>query len=70
MRYWVREKFTRNPDIASLLVATGDEELVEGNNWGDTFWGVCPPGSDNGQNWLGRILTDQREDLKHDSDSR
>ena len=36
-----RAKFTQNPQLAKRLLATGDEELVEGNNWGDTFWGQC-----------------------------
>jgi ribA/ribD-fused uncharacterized protein len=64
MSYWIRQKFARNPDIAAKLLATKDEELIEGNTWDDTFWGVCPPGSRNGQNWLGRLLMQQREELK------
>lgn len=33
----VYEKFSQNPDIKEKLLATGDEELVEGNSWGDCF---------------------------------
>ena len=33
-------KFVQNPEIAEKLIETGDAELVEGNNWGDTYWGV------------------------------
>ena len=28
------------PDLARRLLETGDAELIEGNRWGDTFWGV------------------------------
>lgn len=48
----VREKF-KNPELLKLLMDTGSMELVEGNNWGDTFWGVC---NDKGRNELGKIL--------------
>lgn len=61
MAGYVRQKFMRNPDIAVELINTGSEELIEGNDRGDTFWGVCPPESDNGQNWLGRILMETRQ---------
>lgn len=36
----VRQKFA-HPELRSKLVSTGDAELIEGNTWGDTFWGVC-----------------------------
>lgn len=59
----VRLKFARNYDIAERLIATGDEELVEGNNWGDRYWGVDPVGSRNGRNRLGEVLTLVRAEL-------
>lgn len=34
-----KAKFTQNNDLAEKLLATGDEELVEGNNWNDKIWG-------------------------------
>lgn len=49
----VKDKFIRNPELKEKLLATGDEELVEGNWWGDTFWGVC---KGKGENHLGKIL--------------
>jgi ribA/ribD-fused uncharacterized protein len=55
------------PDMAQLLLATGDAELVEGNHWDDTFWGrcTCRKGHDDeGENWLGRILMIQRSVLQ------
>jgi len=48
----LRQKFSI-PKLASLLLATGDENLVEVNHWGDTFWGVC---QGKGENHLGRLL--------------
>lgn len=60
----VLEKFKQNPDLLKKLLDTGDAQLVEGNNWHDTFWGVCPPESDNGKNHLGRILMKIRKELK------
>lgn len=44
-------------DLEARLLATGDAELVEGNSWGDTFWGVC---NGVGQNMLGRLLMQVR----------
>lgn len=38
-------------------------ELVEGNTWHDTFWGVC---NGKGQNHLGRILMRVRAELRGD----
>jgi ribA/ribD-fused uncharacterized protein len=40
------------------LLATEDQVLVEGNDWGDTFWGVC---DGEGANMLGKILMQVRE---------
>lgn len=54
-------KFASNPDLRSKLLGTGDAELIEGNTWGDTFWGVC---EGEGQNHLGRILMQVRFALK------
>lgn len=59
----VQQKFFKNEELAALLVATGDEELVEGNHWGDVYWGVSPIGSNTGENHLGRILMRVRGEL-------
>lgn len=48
--------------LAELLVATGEEELVEGNWWHDKFWGQCPVGF--GENHLGRLLMEVRDVLR------
>lgn len=49
------------PQLAQQLLATGDEELIEGNGWGDTYWGVC---RGEGQNILGRLLMALRSALR------
>lgn len=58
----VRQKFTRYPVLAAKLLATGDRKLIEGNNWGDDFWGV--PKGKPGKNHLGLILMKVRQELK------
>lgn len=60
MRHLLREKFVQEPE-RSILLSTGNEELVEGNWWGDRFWGQSPVG--DGENWLGRLLMEVREEL-------
>ena len=62
MRTLVREKF-KNPLLRSLLLATENATLVEGNTWNDRFWGVC---RGSGENWLGKILMDVREECKRE----
>jgi predicted NAD-dependent protein-ADP-ribosyltransferase YbiA (DUF1768 family) len=51
------QKFTRHPDLAQALLATGRADLVEGNDWGDTYWGVC---RGQGRNQLGCQLMEVR----------
>ena len=64
MRELVSYKFFHNPDLSQLLLDTGDQELIEGNTWGDTYWGVC---FDVGLNNLGKILMEIRSELKNKS---
>jgi ribA/ribD-fused uncharacterized protein len=59
----VRQKFLRNPDLANKLILTGEEELIEGNTWGDRFWGVY---RGRGENNLGKILMQVRGELNKD----
>lgn len=70
MRDLVAKKFTAGSRLAYLLDRTGEEELIEGNTWDDTFWGVCPPGSTNGENWLGRILMETRQSLREQNQKK
>lgn len=56
-----KAKFTQHEDLARKLLETGDEELVEGNAWNDTYWGVC---NGRGKNQLGKTLMRIREELR------
>lgn len=56
----VLAKFTQNEQLRIALLNTGDAELIEGNTWGDTYWGVY---NGQGQNKLGKILMDVRHQL-------
>jgi ribA/ribD-fused uncharacterized protein len=62
MESLVRQKFS-HPELAKMLLLTGDEELIEANAWGDTFWGVDHK-TGEGQNHLGRILMKIRAELR------
>ena len=58
MRWIVKEKFEQNPELKLRLFRLIEDDLIEGNSWGDTFWGVC---NGTGQNWLGKILMEYRD---------
>lgn len=60
MRYFTSLKYTQNEDLADRLRGTGTQELVEGNTWNDTFWGVC---KGVGQNQLGKAIMLVRNNL-------
>lgn len=47
----------KDDQMKSLLLATGPAMLVEGNTWGDTFWGRS---NGRGYNMLGVILMEIR----------
>lgn len=53
--------------FSDKLIATGNQELIEGNTWGDKFWGAVL--IDNqwvGENHLGKILMAKRNKLQND----
>lgn len=56
----LRVKFS-DPELAQKLDGTGNAYLVEGNTWGDRFWGVC---RGEGQNRLGELLMQVRSELR------
>ena len=60
MRDLTLQKYSREP-FKSKLLATGTQEIQEGNSWGDTFWGIC---KGKGENHLGMIIMYVREELK------
>lgn len=61
MEAGLRYKFAPGKELANKLIATGDAELVEGNTWNDTFWGVC---RGRGENHLGKLLMKVRGELQ------
>lgn len=62
MEELVRAKFTQNEELGRLLLATGKSELIEGNSWNDTFWGVDLK-TGEGRNELGKALMKVRAEL-------
>lgn len=63
MEFLLKQKFNRftNPELYDKLDNTGDRELIEGNNWGDAFWGVDVK-KNFGLNTLGNMLMRIREE--------
>lgn len=59
MEQLIRQKFSKEP-LRSQLLSTGSAELIEGNYWNDTFWGVC---KGVGKNHLGKIIMRIREEI-------
>ena len=58
----VNRKFTYTNalGLAGFLMETAPYDLVEGNTWGATYWGVC---NGQGRNKLGKILMNRRNQL-------
>jgi len=54
-------KYSDNEWLRDMLIQTGEEELIEGNTWGDTYWGVS---GGVGCNELGKILMEIRTYFK------
>lgn len=71
MEELLRLKFKR-PGLRVALLNTGDAELIEGNTWGDKFWGVDirileqrrGDGASAGLNMLGKLLMEERKRLR------
>jgi predicted NAD-dependent protein-ADP-ribosyltransferase YbiA (DUF1768 family) len=63
METCVRYKFEHHSQLRDKLLATGDAVLEEGNDWGDQIWGVV---NGAGENRLGKILMNVRDDLRRD----
>jgi ribA/ribD-fused uncharacterized protein len=59
MRIILESKFS-DYELRDQLNATKGCELIEGNTWGDTFWGQC---NGKGQNNLGKLLMSIRDDI-------
>lgn len=61
----LKSKFSINW-LKKKLLATGEEEIVEGNWWHDNYWGVCncDKCSGKGKNILGKMLMRIREEIR------
>lgn len=54
------------PVMWKMLDATGDRMLIEGNTWGDQFWGMTQiHDSFMGENHLGKLLMEVRDELRN-----
>jgi ribA/ribD-fused uncharacterized protein len=72
----LKAKFDQDPMLKRDLLMTGDEQLVEYNEWHDNLWGSCTCGSPatcrspkatpphRGENWLGRLLMALRAEYR------
>jgi N-glycosidase YbiA len=60
MRKAIRAKFDSHPELKRLLLATGNEELVEQTTQ-DHYWGCGTSGT--GRNMLGILLMELRQEL-------
>ena len=61
MRSLLAQKFRLGSPLGLRLLATGDAELIEGNTWGDRYWGIV---NGAGENRLGTLLMDRRAELR------
>lgn len=63
MELLLNKKFT-HLELRSKLLATGSATLIEGNYWGDVFWGMY---QGRGENHLGKLLMKIREEKRRTS---
>lgn len=54
------QKFTKDSELGAKLIETYPKQLIEGNYWNDTFWGVC---DGKGKNNLGKLLMKIRKKI-------
>lgn len=66
MKFLIDQKFSdataETQELSERLMATAPTTLVEGNYWGDTFFGFCFD-QGKGENHLGRMLMARRDIL-------
>lgn len=60
MRHGLKKKFVLGGECGLWLLASAPALLVEGNTWGDRFWGI----DGTGENWLGHLLMARRGELQ------
>lgn len=69
MKKALQEKIKQHPKFKDDLIATGNEVLVEWNNWGDKIWGADYR-TGSGKNLLGVLLMEIREEVKAGKQSK
>lgn len=64
MKELLKQKFAV-PSLRRLLLSTQGQELIEANYWHDIYWGRCQcvNHAGRGENNLGRLLMEVREEL-------
>jgi len=65
MKECLVQKFNQEPYKTKLL-KTKDQIIQEGNNWNDTFWGVCLK-TGRGENNLGKLIMEIRKNLQNET---
>ena len=60
----LRLKFAPGSELADALSDTRQRPLVEGNRWGDRYWGVC---EGEGRNRLGELLMRVRAERRRNN---
>ena len=63
MEICIDQKFGKEP-FKTKLLETGEEEIQEGNNWNDEFWGVNLK-TGKGSNHLGKLIMKKRDRLNN-----
>jgi hypothetical protein len=66
MEELIKQKFSNHQDLRDKLLRTNQSELIEGNTWGDNFWGIY---KGRGENHLGKILMKVRNEIKKETQS-
>lgn len=61
MREAIYAKFTQYSYLKDILLASGNDEIVE-HTTNDNYW--ADGGDGSGQNWLGKLLMELRENFK------
>lgn len=65
MHGFLLQKFSQDEMLREMLLSTDDTELIEGNTWGDKFWGaVLENGKWVGRNELGKLLMSVRSEIR------
>lgn len=65
MQECIDQKYNQEP-YKTLLLNTNNEELIEGNWWNDTFWGINLK-TNKGQNMLGKLIMEKRNQLQKEN---